>query len=67
MRVVQMKPVHSAGDQVAVCITPAVDHELCNKMGALEQAGAVSASMPMGTIFNTVYSFAQNSLRMGFT
>jgi hypothetical protein len=62
MRVVHMNSVHSA-----VCITSAVDHKLCNRMGALEQAGAVNASMPMGTIFNIVYSFAQNSLRMGFT
>lgn len=62
VRVVQMNSVHNA-----VCITPAVDHKMFNRMGALEQAGAVNASMPMGAIFNIVYSFAQNSLRMGFT
>jgi hypothetical protein len=54
MRVVQMKPAHSASDQVAVCITPAVDHKLCNKMGALKQAGTVSSSVTMGTVFNAV-------------
>jgi uncharacterized membrane protein len=62
VRVVQMNSVHGA-----VCITPAVDHTLCNRMGALEQAGAVMALMPMGTVYTIVYSFAQNSLRMGFT
>jgi hypothetical protein len=61
MRVVQMKPVHGAGDQVAVCITPAVDHKLCNRIDALKQTGAVSASVLMGTIFNIVCSFVYNN------